>query len=641
MLASKDASLHDERDAFKIDGTSSIDPALAYLPQVLVATTLVAVIPAALVWGLHADGIISGAWICLGLAVVLSLIASFAGSAYWMRRRRSGDVLFSDLLVWGWLRRVYVERQIARVIPVLGQLGSSEPGESAEQRVRLLKQLAIALDAKDPYLIGHSRRVARHATGTAHRMGLLGEQAIGVQTAAAIHDVGKLHTPPEILGKAGRLTDAEVAIMRRHADEGAAMVEGLGDSGLTAIVRHHHERFDGTGYPSGLKGAQIPLGARIIAVADTFDAITSDRPYRPGLAHKQALDVLAKEAGNQFDPVPVRAFTAYYSGRRGSVLWSLATSPQNAFARMVRSGMAASLTAMVVGAVAVAAVPLGVAHRHGRPPLVVAVTGTTMGVTGNIARATKALVSNENSARVRSSHGAVPRHGGKGSIGTRAPQIPSSSRTSVSYSVPVIAAVSRSIGTRSTRTTNRVFVDFNVASAAPVSSSPASQTPPPRITLPGTPPPRTPPRGYTRSPRPKPPSSTRPSSTQPPRAQPKPTPTNPAPPSTAPPKTAPPSSTPPATPPPATTPPVTLPPTTTPPSAPPTQPEPPTPRNPPTTPPDNSGSQGDQGNQGQDDQGQGNGGVPGQGQGNRSQGDQGQGNGGVPGQGQGNQGNAT
>ena len=638
MLATKDAHLHDERDAFKIDGTSSTDSAFSYLPQVLVATTLAAVIPAALVWGLHADGIISEAWICLGLAVVLSLIASFAGSAYWMRRRRAGDVLFSDLLVWGWLRRVYVERQIARVIPVLGQLGSSEPGESAEQRVRLLKQLAIALDAKDPYLNGHSRRVARYATGTAHRMGLLGEQAVGVQTAAAIHDVGKLHTPPEILGKAGRLTDAEVAIMRRHADDGAAMVAGLGDSGLEAIVRHHHERFDGTGYPSGLKGAQIPLGARIIAVADTFDAITSDRPYRPGLAHKQALDVLATEAGHQFDPVPVRAFIAYYSGRRGSVLWSLATSPQNAFARTLRSGMAAALTAVTVGVAAVTAVPLGVAHRHGRRPLLVAVTGTTAGVTGSITRATEALMSHENSARVGPSHGAVRRRGGNGSIRTRAPQIPR--RTSSSYSVPVIAAVSRSIGTRSASTTNGVFSGFRLASRAPASSSPASQTTPPLITVPSTPPPGTPRRTHTTSPHPKPPASTQPPSTQPPSTQPEPAPTNPTPPSTAPSQPAPPSSTPPATTPQPTTPAVTTPPTTTPPSAPPSQPEPPTPPIPPTAPPGNSGNQGDQGTLGQGDQGQGNGGVPGRGPGNQGQGDQGQGNGGLPGQGQGNQANA-
>ena len=615
MRATTDAGLHDERDAFKMDGTSATHPAWSYFPQVLVATTLVAVIPAALVWGLHADGIISGAWICLGLAVVLSLIASFAGSAYWMRRGRSDDVLFSDLLVWGWLRRLYVERQIARVIPELGQLGSSEPGESAEQRVRLLKQLAIALDAKDPYLNGHSRRVARYATGTAHGMGVLGEQAATVQTAAAIHDVGKLHTPPEILGKAGRLTDAEVAIMRRHADEGAAMVAGLGNSGLTAIVRHHHERFDGTGYPSGLKGAQIPLGARIIAVADTFDAITSDRPYRRGLAHKQALDVLAEEAGNQFDPVPVGAFIAYYSGRRGSVLWSLATSPQNAFARTLRSGVAAALTAMIVGAAAVAAVPLGVARRHGRRPLVVAVTGTTIGVTGSIAGATKTLVSHENSARLRPPHDAAHRHGGRGSTRTPAPQTPS--RTSVSYSVPVIAAVSRSIGTRSTRTTNVVFSGFKLGSRAPVSSSLASRIPPPRTTFPSTQPPGAPPGGQMRSPHPKPPTPTRPPSTQPPTAQPEPAPTNTTPPSTAPPKTAPPSGTPPATTPPAMTPPGALPPTSALPPAPPAQPEPPTPPIPPTTPPDNSGNQGDQGNQGQGDQGQGNGGVPGQGQGNQ------------------------
>ena len=614
-----------------MDGPSRTHPALAYFPQVLVATTLVAVVPAAVVWGLRADGIIAAAWICLGLAVVLSLIASFAGSAYWVRSRRMNDVLFSDLLVWGWLRRLYVEHQIARVIAALGQSGSSGPGESDEQRVRFLKQLANALDDQDPYLNGHSRRVARYATGTAHRMGLFGEQATAVQTAAAIHDVGKLHTPSEILRKPGRLTDAEFAIMRRHADEGAAMVACLGDPGLTATVRHHHERFDGTGYPSGLKGAEIPLGARIIAVADTFDAITSLRPYRSGAPHKKALDVLRQEAGTQLDPAPVRAFIAYYAGRRGSVMWSLATSPQNAFARTVRSGMPAALMAMIVGAAAVAAVPLGVADRHGRRPLVAAVTATTTGVTGNIARATKALVFHEGSARLRPSQGAVRNHAGKGSVRTRALQIPNAS---AGYSVPVIAAVARSIGIPSTGTPKLVF-SGSVASRAPASGSPAMQTLPPRTTLPGTPPPTTAPRAPARSPHPKSPTPTQLPRTQPPSTQPEPAPTNPKPRSRTPPKTAPSSSTPPGTTPPATTPPVALPPTSTPPPAPPTQPEPPAPPIPPTPPPDSSG------NQGQGDQGQGNGGVAGQGQGNQGQGDQGQGNGGVAGQGQGNQGNAT
>ena len=141
-----------------------------------------------------------------------------------------------------------------------------------------------------------------------------------VRTAAALHDVGKIHTPREILNKPGRLTDAEFALVQRHPGDGADMLVGIEDPEITAMVRHHHERLDGAGYPAGLTGQEIPLGARIIAVADTFDSITSSRPYRKAAKHKQALDVLSREAGSQLDAAAVAAFLEYYRGRR-SVAW--------------------------------------------------------------------------------------------------------------------------------------------------------------------------------------------------------------------------------------------------------------------------------------------------------------------------------
>ena len=142
-----------------------------------------------------------------------------------------------------------------------------------------------------------------------------------VRTAAATHDVGKVHTPREVLTKPGRLTDAEYEIVKKHPGDGAAMVAEMGDPEITAMVRHHHERLDGSGYPDGLAAGDIPLGARIIAVADTFDAMTSGRPYRAACKHKKALDVLSGEAGTRLDPVAVAAFLRYYSGKR-SVAWS-------------------------------------------------------------------------------------------------------------------------------------------------------------------------------------------------------------------------------------------------------------------------------------------------------------------------------
>jgi hypothetical protein len=163
-------------------------------------------------------------------------------------------------------------------------------------------------------------------------MGRSPAEVAKVRMAAAMHDVGKINTPRTILNKPGRLTDAEFEVIKRHPVDGARMVASIGDADVTAMVRHHHERLDGRGYPDGLAGEAIPLGARIIAVADTFDAITSSRSYGAARSHKMALDTLRKESGVQLDATAVSAFLGYYSARR-SVAWSaLATSvPQRFF----------------------------------------------------------------------------------------------------------------------------------------------------------------------------------------------------------------------------------------------------------------------------------------------------------------------
>ena len=168
--------------------------------------------------------------------------------------------------------------------------------------------------------------------------------------------MGKLDTPREVLNKPGRLSDDEFALIQRHPVDGAAMVAELGDDEVTAIVRHHHERLDGGGYPDGLQGSEIPLGARIIAVADTFDALTSTRPYRPGCRHKKALDILREEAGTQLDPRAVGAFLRYYTGRRGLPRWAaLAEAPPRLAGWLAGAAQGVSVAPLGGGAAALGA----------------------------------------------------------------------------------------------------------------------------------------------------------------------------------------------------------------------------------------------------------------------------------------------
>jgi len=166
----------------------------------------------------------------------------------------------------------------------------------------------LALEARAPGTVGHSRRVGIYAAGLARDAGLSRAEARRVKRAGALHDVGKTKVPSEILNKARPLSEEEQALVRSHAEIGAAMVADLADPDLTETIRHHHERFDGGGYPDGLARERIPLGARLVAVCDTFDALTSRRPYRPAIGFPEALDLLDREAGSQLDPALVTLF---------------------------------------------------------------------------------------------------------------------------------------------------------------------------------------------------------------------------------------------------------------------------------------------------------------------------------------------
>ena len=269
---------------------------VAYLPLVFAATFAVVLAPMLFVLWLRESGAVASMWVALAIGVVMSLAASQVGAAIWKSKANS-DLLFNELMLWGWVQRWRSERRLAAAANLLG-LSVGRPDAitggqlSSEEKKRLLTQLTSSLEASDPYTHGHSRRVARHAANIAKQMGLSGGEIAKIRAAGAMHDVGKVETPTAVLHKAGRLTDEEFDIVKRHPVDGADMVATLDDDELTAIVRHHHERLDGTGYPDGLAGDEIPLGARILAVADTFDAITSTRPYRQANPHKKALDIL-------------------------------------------------------------------------------------------------------------------------------------------------------------------------------------------------------------------------------------------------------------------------------------------------------------------------------------------------------------
>ncbi len=347
------------------------------LVQVLVATVLVAGSPVAIVWWLRASGTVSSAVISVLVGVILSLGASYLGCLLWETRPDSEDLLFNELMIWGYVHRWHTQRQLASALDMVGPMSQAQSraldGLSTKEQAKLLEQLVAGMETRDPYLHGHSRRVARHSWMIARRMRLSRAEMSRIRTAAAIHDVGKIRTPTAILHKKGALTDEEYRVIKLHPADGAVMADTLRDPGLAAMVRHHHERLDGTGYPDGLRGDAIPLGARIIAVADTFDAITSERPYRGASAHKKAMDILREEAGSRLDPDVVRAFCGHYAGRAPIALWAAVAGLPGRVLSWLGSGVGSVATAAKVAVVAAlvsgAAVTsstlgLGVSNHH-------------------------------------------------------------------------------------------------------------------------------------------------------------------------------------------------------------------------------------------------------------------------------------
>ena len=177
-----------------------------------------------------------------------------------------------------------------------------------------IETLAMAIDAKDQVTHGHIRRVQAYATGLAQALGVREPGTLhAIEAASLLHDMGKLAIPEHILNKPGRLTPSEFEKMKLHAGIGADILSAIQfPYPVVPIVRHHHENWNGTGYPDGIYGTDIPIGARILSVVDCFDALTSDRPYRPALSDEDAVRILLERRGSMYDPLVVDTFVRVY-----------------------------------------------------------------------------------------------------------------------------------------------------------------------------------------------------------------------------------------------------------------------------------------------------------------------------------------
>ena len=178
----------------------------------------------------------------------------------------------------------------------------------------MLSTLSRAIEARDPYTRGHSARVTAIAEAIARRLGWDEQRLELLHVGGPLHDIGKLGVSEEVLAKPGRLDEQELAQIREHPKLGARILLRVAAlRGALPYVLYHHERWDGNGYPTGRAGEQIPLEARVLAVADAFDAMTSNRPYRRALDHQAAVAEVARCSGTQFDPEVVRIFLELFA----------------------------------------------------------------------------------------------------------------------------------------------------------------------------------------------------------------------------------------------------------------------------------------------------------------------------------------
>ena len=226
-------------------------------------------------------------------------------------REIEGVLTWSDLSVWGGF--LMLSAYAAGTLYEHGQRRLLELRETYHGVLQILNHFI----SNDKFTQNHSYRVSLYATQIAGEMGMSEDRIEDVRAAALLHDIGKLETSREILYKAARLTEAEMTHVRGHVDKGMGLLSPVGGSlqRILPIVLAHHDKFDGSGYHP-TKGNEIPIEARIISVADVYDALVSDRPYRKGISPFEARDVIAKASGTDFDPRVVKAFEAAFRKQR-------------------------------------------------------------------------------------------------------------------------------------------------------------------------------------------------------------------------------------------------------------------------------------------------------------------------------------
>lgn len=257
----------------------------------VIALALLADVPAILLWG----QLWAFSWWMYHLLYGAAFVVLFAGWAYEARRAGSLNV-------------------IADALSMRDALAALDRGRDAH-----LIELVDAIETKDRATLGHVRRVSAYALAAGRELRLGATELRDLALAAEMHDVGKIGVPDQILAKPGRLTPDEHAEMQRHAQRGGRIASGVRSlRGIAAVIGAHHERLNGAGYPDGLRGEQIPFLARIIAVADTYDAMTSDRPYRRAMSHDEAVAELERVRGVELDAACVDALVRSLDTRRAA-----------------------------------------------------------------------------------------------------------------------------------------------------------------------------------------------------------------------------------------------------------------------------------------------------------------------------------